>query len=166
MTQRSTQTDRQAAAASDQPARPSEKLTPPRAPEDLLGAEKHLILLVDDERSILILGERMLTSLGYRVAVAQNAQKAVEVVREQAGTLDLVLLDLAMPNVDGIDCLRELRLVAPGLPVLLCTGHVEDETREMATTLGALGVLHKPFELNQLRAAVVEALLVARAFRS
>jgi DNA-binding response OmpR family regulator len=114
--------------------------------------------LVDDEPAVRAMGERLLTSLGYGVMLAESAEAAVELFRKNRDTVDLVLLDLAMPEKNGVECLRQLQQVKPDVRVLVCTGHGTPAEREQVLAMGALGVLAKPFELEQLGAAVAKIL--------
>ena len=106
------------------------------------------ILIVDDEEEIRSLFSRVLTGAGYDILLAEDAQKALLVLRENA--VDLVLLDLHMPGpVDGEDMLVYLRDQGEDVPIVVVSGWVDDE----ATILppGAVeAVLKKPIKIDQM----------------
>ncbi|MCB9558514.1 MAG: response regulator [Deltaproteobacteria bacterium] len=117
------------------------------------------ILVVDDEAMIRNLGERMLTSLGYRVRVASSGAEAIEQYAAHHATIDVVLLDLAMPLMDGAECYSELKKIDPAVVVVICTGHTESATAATLLADGAVGVVTKPFEISELAAALAHARL-------
>jgi signal transduction histidine kinase len=110
------------------------------------------ILLVDDEEAILrSLGE-VLKDLGYEVATALDGDEALK----QVATLpvDLVISDVKMPRMDGIVLLSRLQVQAPDLPVILITGHGDEETAISALQEGARDYLRKPIRVKALLAAI------------
>jgi len=85
--------------------------------------ERKLILLVDDEEMILDVGQNMLVRLGYKVVAAGGGSEALNKVKDLGEQIDLVILDLIMPEMDGektFQCIREVR---PGMPVILSSGY-------------------------------------------
>lgn len=111
------------------------------------------VLVVDDDAMNLRFAARLLRELGYSGALANDGQKALRLVDEQS--FDLVLLDVNMPGMSGQDTLTALR-ARPGkrLPVLMVTGHDDDDTRRHFTALGADGLLVKPLAAAPLRQAI------------
>lgn len=109
------------------------------------------ILVVDDEPGILDLYLRVL-SRDYEVFTAKNGLEALEVVR--GGGLDLVISDLAMPNLDGVELLRKIRQFDLDLPVILVTGEPTLDSAIQALEYGALRYLTKPFRIKELRYTV------------
>jgi CheY-like chemotaxis protein len=77
-------------------------------------AEGKLILLADDEPSVLRLGERVLKSAGFRVLLAKDGYEAIELFREHAQDIDAVILDMGMPGADGVATLEAIRAINPG----------------------------------------------------
>ncbi len=108
------------------------------------------VLVVDDELGIRNLLTTVLKSEGYVVRQAENGQQAVDSVAES--TPDLVLCDIKMPVKDGMETLRELREMAPELPVMMLTAHGTVETAVEAMKLGACDYLRKPFDVEELKA--------------
>ena len=116
-------------------------------------AEK--ILLVDDEADFLeALSERMRTR-GMDVTTSASAKEALDAVEE--GTFDAVVLDLMMPDVDGLEALRILKEKDPKLQVILLTGHATVEKGIEAMKRGALDLLEKPTDIETLTQKIKEA---------
>ena len=107
------------------------------------------ILVVDDEADIRELVQEILTEEGYAVDVAANATEARAACKRQP--LDLVLLDIWMPDTDGISLLREWQHTqALSAPVVMMSGHGTVETAVEATRLGAFDFVEKPLSLAKL----------------
>jgi len=106
------------------------------------------VLLVDDEAEFVeTLGER-LRSRGMEVQIASNGAEAVDKTRGKS--FDAVILDLAMPGMDGIETLKRLLQGNPDLQVMLLTGQATIKSAVQATHLGALDVLEKPMDIETL----------------
>ena len=95
--------------------------------------------------------------LGYDVQIAASGEEAVEAVREVPP--DLVTLDVMLPGISGLDTLRELRGLAPRLPIIMLSGHGRTQTIVEAVRMGAVDFLRKPFEPEELETAFSRALL-------
>jgi len=121
------------------------------------------ILLVDDERPNLEGGRRLLEHLGCNVFTASNGREAVEVFQEHREQIDLVMLDLVMPEMSGQRCLEKLLQIDPEVVVVIVSGYILDkETRRRLEPLVA-GFLGKPITAERLRNAIREALSKDRA---
>ncbi len=107
-------------------------------------------LVVDDNEMILFTHRKLLQQLGYVVVTAQNGAEAVEIYERQGDDISFVLLDLIMPVTDGAEVFKALKEIDPDVRVLLCTGYSRQETTAGLLEQGALGVLKKPFELEEL----------------
>ena len=112
------------------------------------------ILFVDDEAPIATLGQEMLASLGYEVAVRFSSHDALAAFRAQPERFDLVITDMTMPNMTGAVLTRELLKIRPDLPVILTTGFSERINAEEAKQLGIREFLMKPVSLMDLAQAV------------
>ena len=112
------------------------------------------ILFVDDEAPLAELGRGLLDGLGYRVEVRTAPLEALAAFRSVPSRYDLVITDLAMPQMNGLRLARELFLIRPGLPVILCTGFGEPEEEGKARALGIRAVLYKPLLRRELAEAV------------
>ncbi len=114
----------------------------------VLGSET--ILLVDDEKYIIDVGEMMLKGLGYTILTATSGQKAITVFKENQEKIDLVVLDLVMPDMGGETVFHKIREIKPDTKVLFASGHyMSDQTRALLET-GSSDFLQKPFNLRQL----------------
>src|SRR5688572_129733 len=122
------------------------------------------ILVVDDEADIRSLLKEILSEEGYEVDIAANAAQARAARMRQAP--DLVLLDIWMPDVDGITLLREWSAnTTNGCPVVMMSGHGTVETAVEATRLGAFDFVEKPLSLAKLLRTVERALEAGRRRR-
>ncbi len=123
-------------------------------------AGKGRILVVDDEAIIRNLAELMLQKLGYTVVTAEDGQRALDYYRRHWQDIDLVIADMIMPNMGGLDCLRNLKDINPALKAILATGYSHDAIDDKAPNAHILGFLQKPFtfqELSELVASVTQA---------
>jgi DNA-binding NtrC family response regulator len=115
------------------------------------------VLLVDDERNILLTLSRALSMEGYAVEVAGGGREALEKIA--ALPVDVVVMDVRMPDLDGLAVLEKARETRPGLPVVIMSGHGSLETVRSAFKLGAFDYLEKPItEKDRLLVAVRNAL--------
>lgn len=113
------------------------------------------ILLVDDEEAFVkTLGKR-LAARGFRVETVGSGEEAVEKTKRQ--TFDVIVLDLAMPGIDGIETLKQLLAINSDLQVILLTGHGSIEKAVEATKLGAVDFMQKPANLPDLLEQIREA---------
>ena len=119
---------------------------------------RHLLLLVDDERWIRESTQRLLLRLGYEVICAADGVEAVELFREHRHMLRLVILDLVMPAMGGMETLKRMRELDPEVPVLISSGHLMPSNTEQLTAEGAVGFLRKPYGARTLETAVVKAI--------
>lgn len=115
------------------------------------------ILVIDDEKLIRWSVSKVLERAGYRVSEAATGKDGLAAI--EAGSPDLVLLDITLPDLDGFSVLKAIRQSRPELPVLMMTADATRETARQAFHLGARGHLDKPFDPASLRAAVSDALL-------
>jgi PAS domain S-box-containing protein len=118
------------------------------------GAGNETILVVDDEESIRELATEMLSSLGYRVLIAADGLRAAKVYKEHMNDIDVVLLDMSMPEMDGRRTFRKLRQINPEVRVVLSSGFGRDRKIEDALAEGILGFVKKPYRIAELSAAL------------
>jgi PAS domain S-box-containing protein len=108
------------------------------------------ILLVDDEEAVLEVGEKLLKVMGYHVLTAREGREAIDVYKKHRETVDLVLLDIIMPNMKGgevFDCLKEIN---PDIKVLLSSGYSIDGEASKILERGGKGFIQKPFDMERL----------------
>ncbi|MGB3400312.1 MAG: PAS domain S-box protein [Candidatus Deferrimicrobiaceae bacterium] len=119
---------------------------------------KETILFVDDEEMIRDLGVQILTMQGYRVLTARDGPQAIEKFLAGGETVDLVLLDLTMPNMSGLEVLERIRKINPLAKVVLSSGHRADDDHSPERISGASAFLPKPYRADELARIVREVL--------
>ena len=124
--------------------------------EQLKGTET--VLLVDDEDIIWDVVIDMLQRLGYTVILAENGLDCVEIYRENPGLIDLVLLDMVMPEMNGRECYFELQKLDPNVKVILQSGYIAQEDAQDVLDAGALSFLQKPYRMTDLAGKMREIL--------
>jgi signal transduction histidine kinase/DNA-binding response OmpR family regulator len=129
-------------------------------PWEVLNMANERILVVDDEHHIVRLCTEVLTSLGYTVEGVTDGLQAL--ARLQTETYDLLVVDVKMPNIDGLAVLRQGRELDPNLTTIVITGYGTMDRAIEALHAGARGFIPKPFDYDQLTAAVQEALAQRR----
>jgi len=137
----------------------SEKDVPNQASiESRLENGSETILLVDDEQLILDVGKAMLEKLGYRVLIGKGGQEAFDILKEKGEIINLVILDMIMPGMDGGDVFDKIRSIKPQLPVLLSSGYSINRKAEDIMKRGCNGFIQKPFNIIELSQKLREAL--------
>ncbi len=115
-----------------------------------------MILVIDDERSILQSMEGILSDEGYQVFLADNGRKGLEICEREVP--DAILLDIAMPGMDGMEVLKRLKEFLPFVPVIIMTGHGSIDLAVKAIKLGSYDFLEKPLEMDKLLLTVKNAI--------
>ncbi len=109
---------------------------------------KRRILVVDDQESMRVLLQDMLSVMGYEVSVAEGGEEALATMA--GGRFDLVLTDLNMPGMDGSALLKAVKADYPGVPVIIITGYGTFHTEKRVMREGADGYISKPCTLAKL----------------
>lgn len=122
------------------------------------------VLAVDDEQIVLDSIRKHLTRVGYTVQCINSAYEALEVLKRVAP--DIVLTDLMMPEIDGVEFLQKARKIAPTTPMILITGYATLKTVERAFGAGAFECIAKPFSKSELVAVVDRAAATVTASRT
>ena len=127
--------------------------TPPPAPVPAAAPRPRggLVLVIDDESSIRQLTGQMLRRMGFDSVTASDGHAGVSAFEQQAGEVRLVLLDIAMPRMDGPTALAELRRRSPGLPIILMSGYSEDDAAGRFAGVPRTRFMQKPFGFQQLK---------------
>jgi two-component system cell cycle sensor histidine kinase/response regulator CckA len=110
---------------------------------------KETILLVDDEEVVLNVNRMVLEKLGYRVIMARNGQEAIDIFRAQKDAIDLVILDMIMPGMEGGKAFDLLRGIQDGVRIILSSGYgINDEVKRMMER-GCRAFIQKPFDIGE-----------------
>lgn len=112
--------------------------------------------MVDDELFVRELLLEFLSSQGYEVSLADSGEKAVKLVQSEPA--DVVLVDLKMPGIDGIETLKQIKKTAPNALAIVMTGYPTIDSSIEALRCGAYDYVVKPFKLNDLKSSIERAL--------
>ncbi len=145
---------------------PAARAPAPEAPPDFTGISisnpegtKELILVVDHDQRSLNLADALLTSDGYRVIPSSDGFAALEIYRSVGGAIDLVIIDVVMPNIGGEEIFDEIRALRPGAAVVVSGGFSEPERISTMLKKGLNGFIPKPYKqerlLRQLQAVLL-----------
>ena len=134
----------------------TEATEPRKTAECPTGSER--VLLVEDERPLLEMFQRILEDLGYSVSTAEDGDHALDLFASRPDRFDLVLTDMTMPRMTGDRLALEIKTIRPGTPVLICTGYSDKIDKNRAAELGLSGFLLKPVMKSELAEAVRNAL--------
>jgi two-component system, NtrC family, response regulator AtoC len=115
------------------------------------------IVVVDDEQYVRSMLKKFLTSKGYQVYVAGSGEEALPIIKEEKP--NIVLLDIMMPGMDGMECLRLIKEIDKEIGVIMLTAVQEEKTAKEAIKLGAFEYLVKPFSFEYLQNALMVKLL-------
>jgi len=116
------------------------------------------ILLIDDETVVLDITKQLLEKLGFRVLTAHNGKEAVYIAENYEGTIEVALLDLGMPVMDGYEAFPMLQQRRPDMKILVCSGYAPNGPAQEILSAGAVGFIQKPFYLDTLCEAIRAAL--------
>jgi DNA-binding NtrC family response regulator len=108
------------------------------------------ILLIDDEPAVRLVTGRMLNELGHRVVTANSGRRGLELLEEEPNTIDLVVLDLTMPEQSGEQTLDQLRGVRSTLPVVITSGFQAEDASSLLQRPNVVGFLDKPHTMTSL----------------
>ncbi len=139
------------------PLTETEKIIQEDMPERISGGNER-ILFVDDEATLVELGNAILTSLGYHVTTRTSSIEALEAFRSRPHDFDLVITDMTMPNMRGDHLAKELLKIKQDLPIVLCTGFSEILSEARAKDIGIRGFIMKPITVKDIAKAVRDVL--------
>ena len=126
--------------------------------EDMVPGGHERVLLADDESSIRTLAKRILEQKGYKVKVASDGVEALELFRASPDEFDLVVTDMGMPKMNGLQFSKELRKIRSETPIIICTGYSKQIDEETYRQIGINALLIKPMTKNALTKTVRKAL--------
>lgn len=133
------------------PVAPSGQTQTVAQPKQVTNPLQGRVLLVDDEADVREATSAMLEALGLQVVMAVDGQDALDRFLAERGAIDLVLLDLTMPRMDGREAFQELRRIQADIPVILYSGYSKHESLGETLAQGFSGFLQKPFQMAELR---------------
>jgi DNA-binding NtrC family response regulator len=116
------------------------------------------ILYLDDEQPLVFLMTRMLTHLGHKVSGFTSGKEAIEAFRSSPGEFDLVLTDMSMPHMSGLEFAQEILKIAPQARVVIATGCVDPNWAEHARSCGVREVIEKPNSVADMSQVVTRLL--------
>ncbi len=114
------------------------------------------ILLVEDEETLRVMAETLLDAMGFSVTTASNGSEALEIYRERGSEIDVIMLDLIMPAMGGIEAYHELRKINPTVPIIICSGFGVGPVEDVIGNDPHAGFVHKPYKPGDLRDVVVK----------
>jgi PAS domain S-box-containing protein len=146
------------------PASKRAEKRPYQLPEELVRGDE-TILLVDDEEIILNVGKEILETLGYTVMTASGGREAIDVYRERKEEIDLVILDMIMPDLEGGKTFDALKVVDADVSVILSSGYSLNSEAESIMQRGCAAFMQKPFNVYVLSRTIREAIERAKQKR-
>jgi CheY-like chemotaxis protein len=120
------------------------------------------ILLVDDEPALTKALQNILQRLGYAVTATNQARTALTLFREQPAHYDVLITDLTMPEMNGVELIRQVRAARPDMPLILISGYNSGLTRENLRTAGVSELLEKPLNVQNLAEVLHRALAASK----
>ena len=131
------------------PASRQKAFEPPDMPARLMKGNE-TVLVVDDEDMVLDVGTQILKTMGYKVLSAHSGKEAVKIFHEQHDNIDIVVLDMIMPEMSGEETFNELKKINPNIKVLLASGYSANEQAKNMLERGCNAFIQKPFSLKEL----------------
>jgi len=132
------------------PAKSVYSQMPPDEDREAFKNGSGMVLIIDDEEQVRELGAEILAMAGYDVIVAPDGATGVNLLEQNDGKVLVVLLDMAMPGMDGFETFQKLREVDGEVPIVLCSGYGRDISMERFQERDLAGFLAKPFRMNEL----------------
>lgn len=116
------------------------------------------ILLVDDEANIRLSAAKFLTSIGYTILEASNGQDAIEILKSKSNEIDLIVLDMIMPVLNGIETYERIKVMNIECPIIISTGYIEEMELDQIMKDGIAGMIRKPFQMRELSRLVAQSI--------
>ena len=113
------------------------------------------ILLVEDEETLRVMGKTMLDAMGFSAMTASNGSEALEIYRERVREIDVILMDLIMPVMGGVEAYHELRNISGTVPIIICSGYSVESVEDVIRNDPYAEFVHKPYKPNELRDVMV-----------
>jgi PAS domain S-box-containing protein len=116
------------------------------------------VLLIDDEPLVRQVCEKMLRRLGYEVVIREDGAEGLDYYRDHWSSIDVVLIDMIMPKMGGIESLNEMKKINPALKAILCTGFSREDIAEKIKESHILGFIQKPYRFQELSEVVARVI--------
>ena len=116
------------------------------------------ILIVDDEEIVISVGRLMLEKLGFSVLTAKNGKEALDIYHKNQDKIDLIILDMIMPDMGAADTYDELQSINPAIKVLLSSGYGANQQTGELLSRGCSGFIQKPFNMQILSDKITDIL--------
>ncbi len=116
------------------------------------------ILFVDDEEVLLNIGEEMLTELGYQIVTMSDPVAALNLFKENPQQFDILISDITMPEMSGVELVKEIKALRPDMPIILATGFSANITEDSIKDIGVARLLMKPLIKKEMVTAIREVL--------
>ncbi len=139
------------------PASKKDSIKETKPSKEVLKGEE-TVLLVDDEEMIIDVGRQLLEKMGYTVLIAKSGKQAIAIYKKNKNTIDLVILDMIMPEMNGSDVYDKLKEINPGIKVLLSSGYSINGQATDILERGCNGFIQKPFDMKDLFKKIWEIL--------
>jgi len=127
-------------------------------PEDIAHGNGERILFIDDEHSIVDMMRQLLEHIGYMVTTSTNSSEALDIFKNNRDQFDLIITDMTMPEMTGVDLAREIHILEPKMPIILCSGYSEIINKSNAKSFGIDTYLKKPIDKQTLAKVVKSSL--------
>ena len=116
----------------------------------IVGEKKETVLVIDDDDLVADICSQILKRSGYDVVVARSGKEAIDVLKENQGGIDMVILDMILPDMGGGDAYDRLKEINPGIKVLLASGYDIDHQARGLLERGCDGFIQKPFNISEI----------------
>jgi len=116
------------------------------------------LIIADDNKSLALGLQKFFRKKGYETQTAHDGEELLELCREKGAKIDLLIVDLRMPRVDGLSAIRQIKETNPDIRFIVITGFGDSAHLEEATRLGVSDFLTKPFGLDEINNSVIKAL--------
>lgn len=140
------------------PALPEAQINCSPSPENSPRGRGERIMIVDDEAALLAVTQKVLEKSGYAVTAVSNSEAAIEIISSRPNDFALVLTDLTMPGMTGLELARKIWEIRPKIPIMLMTGYSGSISLEAAREMGFCDLLFKPLTYAAITAAIYQAL--------
>ena len=123
-----------------------------------MGKETYTILLIDDEDMVLNVVSQLLGRIGYRVIGVNSGRKAIDEIKNNDQQIDIVILDMLMPEMNGQTTFYQIRAIKPNIPIIIASGYHYHDQIEDVMSAGCNGFIPKPYSASELHPKIQQIL--------